>query len=82
MPRTVLLNPVITPVGEVKARTGDFTVGDGGATTFAQYLMEVEPGSGSGRPEPQTTVEGFVLVVAFGLLEPVAGVRLMRAEKT
>ena len=35
----------------------------GGATTFAQYLMEVAPGGGSDRPEAQETVEGFVFVV-------------------
>ncbi|MCK6211533.1 (S)-ureidoglycine aminohydrolase [Georgenia sp. EYE_87] len=45
----------------------------GGATTFAQYLMEVEPGGGSGRPEPQTTVEGFVLVVDGELTVTIEG---------
>jgi len=29
----------------------------GGATTFAQYLMEVAPGGGSDAPEPQPEVE-------------------------
>ena len=35
----------------------------GGATTFAQYLMEVAPGGGSAKPEAQSTVEGFLFVV-------------------
>jgi (S)-ureidoglycine aminohydrolase len=45
----------------------------GGATTFAQYLMEVEPGGGSGHPEAQATVEGFLLVVDGELTVTVEG---------
>lgn len=40
----------------------------GGATTFAQYLMEVAPGGGSRNPEPQSTVESFVFVLDGGSL--------------
>ncbi|MHA3684173.1 bifunctional allantoicase/(S)-ureidoglycine aminohydrolase [Leucobacter sp. HY1908] len=36
----------------------------GGATTFAQIIMEVEPGGGSNAPEPQEDVEGFVFVLS------------------
>lgn len=36
----------------------------GGATTFAQYLMEVAPGGGSGAPEPQREVESFVFLLS------------------
>ena len=39
----------------------------GGATTFAQYLVEVSPGGGSGSPEPQPTVESFVFVLEGAL---------------
>ncbi|WP_159803017.1 bifunctional allantoicase/(S)-ureidoglycine aminohydrolase [Arthrobacter zhaoguopingii] len=35
----------------------------GGATTFAQYLMEVAPGGGSDAPEPQPEVESFLFVL-------------------
>ena len=34
----------------------------GGATTFAQLLVELAPGGGSERPEPQDEVAGFVFV--------------------
>ncbi|MGW9405294.1 bifunctional allantoicase/(S)-ureidoglycine aminohydrolase [Arthrobacter sp. NPDC055585] len=40
----------------------------GGATTFAQYLMEVSPGGGSRTPEPQPHVESFVFVLDGGPL--------------
>lgn len=36
----------------------------GGATTFAQYLIEIEPGGGSDEPEPQDEVESFVFVLS------------------
>ncbi|GAB3567829.1 bifunctional allantoicase/(S)-ureidoglycine aminohydrolase [Spelaeicoccus albus] len=36
----------------------------GGATTFAQYLVELGPGGGSTDPEPQPEVEGFLFVLA------------------
>ena len=39
---------VITPVGEVKARTGDFTVGDGGpgplTMRLREHLLDVQHG--------------------------------------
>ncbi len=35
----------------------------GGATTFAQYLLEVAPGGGSAHPEPEQTVESFIFVL-------------------
>ena len=35
----------------------------GGATTFAQYLVEVAPGGGSRAPEPELTVESFIFVL-------------------
>src|SRR5699024_11476820 len=34
----------------------------GGATTFAQLIVEVSPGGGSTHPAPQAEVEGFVFV--------------------
>lgn len=36
----------------------------GGATTFAQYLVEVAPGGGSNRPEPESGVESFLFVLS------------------
>lgn len=36
----------------------------GGATTFAQMIMEVQPGGGSDAPEPQVEVEGFLFVLS------------------
>lgn len=35
----------------------------GGATTFAQYLVEVAPGGGSSDPEPEAGVESFVFLL-------------------
>jgi (S)-ureidoglycine aminohydrolase len=35
----------------------------GGATTFAQYLLEISPGGGSERPEPEAAVESFLFVL-------------------
>src|SRR5699024_3561185 len=35
----------------------------GGVTTFAQLIVEVQPGGGSTRPEPQREVEGFLFVL-------------------
>ena len=35
----------------------------GGATTFAQYLLEVDPGGGSRAPEPELDVQSFVFVL-------------------
>lgn len=39
----------------------------GGATTFAQLILEVQPGGGSTRPEPQSEVEGFLFVLEGSL---------------
>lgn len=36
----------------------------GGATTFAQLLVEVSPGGGADAPEPQPEVEGFLFVLS------------------
>ena len=47
----------------------------GGATTFAQYLLEVAPGGGSRAPEPELDVESFVFV-----LEGELTVRLLGRE--
>ena len=35
----------------------------GFAETFSQYIMEVAPGGGSDRPEPDNTAEGALFVV-------------------
>ncbi|MBX3598060.1 MAG: (S)-ureidoglycine aminohydrolase [Rhizobiaceae bacterium] len=35
----------------------------GFAETFSQYIMEVQPGGGSDRPEPDTSAEGVLFVV-------------------
>jgi len=35
----------------------------GGATTFAQYLVEVAPGGGSTAPEPESGVESFLFLL-------------------
>ncbi len=35
----------------------------GFATTFSQYIMEVSPGGGSDKPEPNTNVEGVLFVM-------------------
>lgn len=40
----------------------------GGATTFAQLILEVQPGGGSDRPEPQPEVQGLLFVME-GTLE-------------
>lgn len=39
----------------------------GGATTFAQLIVEVASGGGAERPEPQAEVEGFVFVTQGAL---------------
>lgn len=36
----------------------------GGATTFAQSIVEVAPGGGATKPEPQAEVQGFIFVLA------------------
>ncbi|WGW11427.1 bifunctional allantoicase/(S)-ureidoglycine aminohydrolase [Saxibacter everestensis] len=47
----------------------------GGATTFAQYLVEVAPGGGSDRPEPQAGVESFVFLLEGELTVVIDGTR-------
>jgi (S)-ureidoglycine aminohydrolase len=44
----------------------------GFAETFSQYIMEVEPGGGSERPEPESQAEG-VLFVVEGQVEVTVG---------
>jgi (S)-ureidoglycine aminohydrolase len=39
----------------------------GFAETFAQYIMEVQPGGGSNRPEPDSEAEGVLFVVEGAL---------------
>jgi (S)-ureidoglycine aminohydrolase len=46
----------------------------GGATTFAQYLIEVAPGGGSTDPEPEAGVESFVFLLQGALTLTLEGV--------
>lgn len=45
----------------------------GGATTFAQSIVEVAPGGGSENPEPQAEVQSFIFVVSGQLSVSVEG---------
>lgn len=45
----------------------------GGATTFAQYLVEVAPTGGSSDPEPEAGVESFVFLLSGRLTVTLAG---------
>ncbi|MCI9887055.1 (S)-ureidoglycine aminohydrolase [Micrococcales bacterium 31B] len=45
----------------------------GGATTFAQYLVEVAPGGGSDRPEEQPEVESFIFLMNGALTVTIEG---------
>ncbi|MCW4466348.1 bifunctional allantoicase/(S)-ureidoglycine aminohydrolase [Glutamicibacter sp. MNS18] len=45
----------------------------GGPTTFAQSIVEVGPGGGSQKPEPQEEVAGFIFVVAGELSLDIEG---------
>lgn len=45
----------------------------GGATTFAQYLVEVAPGGGSTDPEPEAGVESFVFLLEGALTVTIDG---------
>jgi (S)-ureidoglycine aminohydrolase len=47
---------------------------EGFATTFAQYVVEVAPGGGSDRPEPEAGVESVVFLLAGELRLVVDGV--------
>lgn len=47
----------------------------GFATTFAQLIVEIEPGGGAERPEPEAGVEGVVFVTAGELTLDVDGER-------
>lgn len=46
----------------------------GGATTFAQSIVEVAPGGGANRPEPQAEVQGFIFVLSGELTITVEGI--------
>ncbi|WP_102158581.1 bifunctional allantoicase/(S)-ureidoglycine aminohydrolase [Zhihengliuella halotolerans] len=52
----------------------------GGATTFAQSIVEVAPGGGSKRPEPQAEVEGFVFVLSGSLTVIIDGTEHVLTE--
>jgi len=45
----------------------------GFAETFAQYIVEVAPGGGSDRPEPDPEAEGVLFVLEGGLALTIAG---------
>ncbi len=45
----------------------------GFAETFSQYIMEVQPGGGSGKPEPDAGAEGVLFVVEGELTVTLAG---------
>lgn len=47
----------------------------GFAETFSQYIVEVGPGGGSARPEPDKGAEGALFVVEGGLVLTLGGVR-------
>jgi (S)-ureidoglycine aminohydrolase len=47
----------------------------GFAETFSQYIVEVSPGGGSRRPEPDPSAEGVVFVVDGGLDLDIEGAR-------
>ena len=47
----------------------------GGATTFAQYLVEVAPGGGSDAPEPEAGVESFLFLLRGTLAITLDGTR-------
>lgn len=45
----------------------------GGATTFAQSIVEVAPGGGADKPEPQAEVQGFIFVLTGQLTLVIEG---------
>jgi len=45
----------------------------GGATTFAQSIVEVAPGGGATKPEPQAEVQGFIFVLTGQLTLVIEG---------
>lgn len=47
----------------------------GFATTFSQLIVEIQPGGGAERPEPEAGVEGVVFVTAGELTVTIAGER-------
>ena len=47
----------------------------GFAETFSQYIMEVAPGGGSGRPEPEPDAEGVLFVVEGEMTLTLEGAR-------
>lgn len=75
IPRGVLRDIVVSVLPEWQ-RTRSWILNrpvHGGATTFAQYLMEVAPGGGSDHPEPQVEVESFVFVLSGALALTLGG---------
>ena len=53
--------------GSCRARLSGF------AETFSQYIMEVAPGGGSDRPEPDAGAEGVLFVMEGELTVTIAG---------
>ncbi len=49
----------------------------GFAETFSQYIMEISPGGGSEKPEPDPEAEGVVFIVEGELLLTLSGARHM-----
>lgn len=45
----------------------------GGATTFSQAIVEVAPGGGATKPEPQSQVQGFIFVLTGQLTLVIEG---------
>ncbi len=45
----------------------------GGATTFSQAIVEVAPGGGASKPEPQAQVQGFIFVLTGQLTLVIEG---------
>lgn len=45
----------------------------GGATTFSQAIVEVAPGGGATKPEPQAQVQGFIFVLTGQLTLAIEG---------
>jgi (S)-ureidoglycine aminohydrolase len=52
----------------------------GFAETFSQYIMEVNPGGGSQRPEPDPTAEGVIFVVEGTLNLTLSGTQHVMSE--
>lgn len=75
IPRGVLTD-IVTSVFPEWAGTRAWVINRpvaGGATTFAQSIVEVAPGGGSDRPEPQAEVESFLFVTRGELTVAIEG---------